>query len=190
MSLKSLVRWSLLTVLLGACAGPSPSERPVAVLPQVLFQSPIALLLERHDALALTTDQMIQLGQREEILAAKNRPLHDRLREISSPRPPPRRNPPGVGTRGDPGPSAWPAEPPPPEGEEAAKQRQALLRTVEDNENAAWKDVEPLLDEQQQAKARELFARQREERLQANESLRGPGACQPGHSCGEAGAQK
>ncbi|NOK22938.1 hypothetical protein [Corallococcus carmarthensis] len=66
----------------------------------------------------------------------------------------------------------------PPEalGEEGLKRQQALLQAMEDNEMVAFRDVETLLDETQKAKARELVAKQREERQRARESMQHPKA--------------
>ncbi|RKI60819.1 hypothetical protein D7X55_23945, partial [Corallococcus sp. AB049A] len=78
----------MLMGLVAACASsPERPERPPP--PRILFQSPLALLLENHEALALTTDQLIQVGQKEEALEAANRPLREQLRQVRHPEPPP-----------------------------------------------------------------------------------------------------
>ncbi|KFE71321.1 hypothetical protein DB31_3451 [Hyalangium minutum] len=185
--------WWLMAVLVGACASSAPSERPVGPPPKVLFQSPLALLLEHHTELELTTEQLIELDRREAALQEKNRPLREKL-QMGRGRDPEQGEapPPGGGIsggRGDPsgmrghgmggmggrgmggrggrgsGMGGGPRREGAPEGEEALKQRQAVLREMEDNESAAYNDAEPLLNEEQKAKARELVSRQREERI-------------------------
>ncbi|WP_147442158.1 hypothetical protein [Corallococcus exercitus] len=182
MSPRRLVPWLLLVGLVTACASSSPEERPGrSPPPRILFQSPLALLLENHEALALTTDQLIQVGQREEALDAANRPFREQLRQVWHPEPAPGEGPPrgaGVPRRGGPvglgGRPAYrpPARPLEPLSEEGLKRQQALLQAMEENETAAYRDVEALLDETQKGKARELVAKQREERQRARESLR------------------
>ena len=181
---RRLVQWLLLVGLATACASSSPAERPVRPPPpRVLFQSPLALLLERHQELGLTTDQLIQVGQREEALDAANRPLREQLWAIWQPEPGPgdgpppgagmpRRNAP-VGLGGRPG-YRPPAQPPAPLSEEALTRQRALFQAIEDNETAAYRDVEALLDETQRGKAQALVSKLREERLRARESLQNP----------------
>ncbi|RKH64393.1 hypothetical protein [Corallococcus aberystwythensis] len=184
MSPRHLVPWLLLVGLMTACASSSPAERPGrSPPPAILFQSPLALLLEHHPELVLTTDQLIQLGQREEALDAANRPLREELRRVWYPEAPPAdRPPPGAGMPGRNGPvglggrPAYRASPraPTPPSEEGLKRQQALLQAMEDNETAALRDAEGLLDETQKVKARELVAKQREERLRAREAMQAP----------------
>ncbi|MFP2895622.1 hypothetical protein [Corallococcus sp. 4LFB] len=184
MSPRHLVPWLLLVGLVTACAASSPEERPGRQPPpRILFQSPLALLLEHHEELALTTDQLIQVGQREEALEVTNRPLREQLRQVWHPEPAPgegRPRGPGMGNRNAPvglggrpqyRPSARPLEP---LSEEGLKRQQALLQAMEENDAAAYRDVEALLDETQKGKARALVAKQREERQRARESLQGP----------------
>lgn len=190
--------WLLLAVLTGACAS-SPPERPApeAPPPPVLLKSPLALLLEHHAELGLTTDQMIEVGKHESALQEKNKMLRMKLRELR-PRawgqPPPRgasdtSPPPGVNPRGWSGGmdqrrgSSWGGmrpRPPegPPETEEARQQReaqvQAILREMEDNTVAAYAEAEKVLDESQKARARTLIEQHREERRQAREAMEEP----------------
>lgn len=196
MSWRPVVPGWLMAVLLGACAS-SPSERPMGPPPPVLFQSPLALLLEHHTELELTTEQLIELDRREAALQEKNRPLREKLRmgwrhgQGPGEGPPPEEGGMGRG-RGRPGGMGGPGmgghgtsgrgmggmgesrrRDGPPEGEEALKQQEAVLREMEDNESAAYTDAEPLLNEQQKTKARELISRQREERLRVRESMKG-----------------
>ncbi|WP_375758630.1 hypothetical protein [Corallococcus exercitus] len=151
----------------------------------MLFQSPLALLLEHHAELALTTDQLIQVGQREEALEVTNQPLREQLRQVWHPEPAPGEGPPrgpGVGNRNAPvglgGRPRYrpPARPPAPLSEEDQKRQQALLQAMEDNELAAYRDAEALLDETQKQKAQALVAKLREERQRARESLKEPEA--------------
>ncbi|MCY1041956.1 hypothetical protein OV208_11580 [Corallococcus sp. bb12-1] len=184
MSPRHLVPWLLLVGLVTACASSSPAERPGRPPPpRVLFQSPLALLLEHHQELMLTTDQLIQVGQREEALDAANRPLREQLRQLWHPEPAPGEGPPpGAGMRGRSGtvgPGGRPAyrppaRPPAPLSEEELKRQQALFQAMEDNDAAAYRDVEALLDETQKGKAREWVSKHREERLRARESLQSP----------------
>ncbi|QSQ27147.1 hypothetical protein JY651_20520 [Pyxidicoccus parkwayensis] len=55
--------------------------------------------------------------------------------------------------------------------EEQLKRQQALLQAMEDNEAAAYRDVEALLDDTQKEKARALVSEQREERQRARETF-------------------
>lgn len=187
---RHLMPWLLLVGLVTACASSSPEERPGRPPPPVfLFQSSLALLLEHHDELMLTTDQLIQVGRREEALDAANRPLREQLRQIRHPepaqgeRPPPPPPPtPGMGNRNAPvGMGGRPAYRPPPRPlapltEEELKRQQALLQAMEDNETVAYRDVEALLDDTQKEKARALVSKLREERQRVRESLQHPEA--------------
>lgn len=196
MSPKPLLPWLLLAVFLGACAPTHEARRPEGPPPRALFQSSLALLLAHHEELRLTTDQMIAVGQREEALQARNRPLREKLREAGPPmprRPPPGDlpPPPGVGgwggnnrgwsetSSGAPPPgSGVPREEVPKESEEEREKRmqqvRALLRELDSNETAAYEDTEKLLDDTQKARARELVTQQREERKRVREALYGP----------------
>lgn len=181
MSPRPFMPWLLLVALVTACASSPPVEqrRPP---PRVLFESPVALMLEHHDELMLTTDQLIKLGQLDEALTTANKPLRDQLREVWHPEPPPGgRPPPGagmssgrsntpVGLGGRPAYRA-PAQPPTPLSEEDKKRQQALLQAMEDNETKAYREAEALLDEPQKEKARALVEKQREERARARESM-------------------
>ena len=200
MSSRFVVPGWLMAILVGACASSSPSERPEGPPPKVLFQFPLALLLEHHTELQLTTEQLIELDRRETALQEKNRPLreklwmgHGRAPEQGEPPPPP----PGgmTGGRGDPtgmgghggmggiggrgmgggmsGMGGGHRREGGPMSEEAQKQQQEALREIEDNESAAYNDAEALLNETQKAKARELVSQQREERLRIRESMKG-----------------
>lgn len=202
MSWRFVVSGWLMAVLVGACASSSPSERPVGPPPKVLFQSPLALLLEHHTELQLTTEQLIELDRRENALQEKNRPLREKLRmghgrgpeQGELPPPPPGGmtgvpgDPTGMGGHGGMGGRAGrlgggmgsgmgglggPRRDDSPLSEEARKQQQAALRELEDNESAAYNDAEALLNETQKAKARELVSQQREERLRIRESMKG-----------------
>ncbi|RKG91850.1 hypothetical protein [Corallococcus terminator] len=184
MSPRHLMPWLLLVGLFTACASSFPEERPARPPPpRVLFQSPLALLLEHQQELMLTTDQLIQVGQRDEALDVTNRPLREQLRQVWHPDPLPGDGPPqgarmpggnspvGLGGRPQYRP---PARPPTPLSEEDLKREQALLQAMEENEMAAYRDVEALLDDTQKEKARGLVSKHREERLRARESLKGP----------------
>jgi hypothetical protein len=194
MSPRPVVQWLMMAVLAGACASSTQAERPVGPPPKVLFQSPLALLLEHHSELALTTEQLIQLDQRELALQEKNRPLRERLREARGPGPQRGEGPPpgggmgggrggrggmgggrggrgGMGGMGSMG--GGPRRSDPPGGEDALRQQEAVLRELEDNESAAYNEAEQLLDEKQKARARELVSQQREERMRVRESMRG-----------------
>ena len=196
MSSRFVVPGWLMAILVGACASSSPSERPVGPPPKVLFQSPLALLLEHHTELQLTTEQLIELDRREAALQEKNRPLREKLRmghgrapEQGEPPPPPggmtggRGDPTGMGGHGGMGGRGMGGgmsgmggghrREGGPMSEEAQKQQQAALREMEDNESAAYNDAEALLNETQKAKARELVSQQREERLHIRESMKG-----------------
>lgn len=192
----------LMAVLVGACASSSPSERPVGPPPEALFPSPLALLLEHHTELQLTTEQLIELDRRETALQEKNRPLREKLRQGPGrgpeqgelPPPPPGGmtgvpgDPTGMGGHGGMGGMAGRLGGPSgnmggmggghrrddsPMSEDARKQQQAALREIEDNESAAYNDAEALLNETQKAKARELISQQREERMRIRESMKG-----------------
>lgn len=183
MSSRPVVPWLLLAVLTGACASSPKPERPEGPPLKVLFQSPIALLLEHHEELALTTDQLIQLDKQEQALQDRNRPLHVKLWEARGRRqgPPPGQDMGGgwggqgrgrgMGGMGGPGMGGGPRRGEPPPVDEAS--RQATLREIEDNESAAFLEAEKVLDEKQKTRARELFSQQREERLRVREALRG-----------------
>lgn len=183
MSPRQLAPWLLLVGLVAACAS-SPPERPERPEPpRILFQSPLALLLEHHEELALTTDQLIQLGQKEEALEAANRPLREQLRQVRHPEAPRGERPPRGPRAGNPnlpvglgGRPAYRAPPRPltPLTEEELKRQQALLQVMEDNETAAYRDAEALLDDTQKEKARALVAKQREERQRAREAFQVP----------------
>ncbi|MBN8232734.1 hypothetical protein JYK02_34970 [Corallococcus macrosporus] len=185
MSPRHLVPWLLLVGLFTACASSSPAERPARQPPSVLFQSPLALLLEQHAELALTTDQLIQVGQRQEALDVTNRPYREQLRLVWHPEPAPGEGPPrgpGVGNRNAPvglgGRPAYrsAARPRGPLSEEDQTRQQALFQAMEENEMAAYRDVEALLDETQKPKAQALVAKLREERQRARESMKEPEA--------------
>ncbi|MBZ4332999.1 hypothetical protein NR800_17980 [Corallococcus interemptor] len=177
MSPRHFMPGLLLVALVTACASSPPVEqrRPP---PRILFESPLALLLEHHQELGLSTDQLIQIGQRDEALAVANRPLREELRAIWSPpmggNPPPGTMPVRTGPAGPRGRPAYrpPAQPPEPLNDEALKRQQLLLQAMEDNETAAFREVEALLEEPQKVKARELVEKQREERARAHESMR------------------
>jgi hypothetical protein len=193
MSLRTVMQWSLMAVLAGACASSSEAERPVGPPPRILFQSPIALLFEHQGELLLTTDQMIQLGKVDDALQAKNKPLREKLREARRRGPEQEEGPPpgggisggrggrgGVGGMGGMGGHGMPSggmgggrvRSDPPMDEEALRQLEATLREMEDNETAAYNEAEQLLDEKQKARARELISQQREERMRVREALR------------------
>ncbi|WP_223636077.1 hypothetical protein [Corallococcus sp. EGB] len=182
MSPRPLMPWLLLVALVTACAS-SPPEQRRRPPPRVLFESPLALLLEHHEELMLNTDQLIKIGQMDEALTAANKPLREQLREVWHPAPPPGgRPPPGTGMTGRNAPVGLGGRPPyrPPErpaaplSEEDKKRQQAILQAMEDNEAAAYRQVEALLDEPQKVKARELLEKQREERARARESMQRP----------------
>ncbi|XXF75359.1 hypothetical protein P2318_20060 [Myxococcaceae bacterium GXIMD 01537] len=187
--------WLLLAVVTGACASSTPAERPEAPPPPALLKSPIALLLEHHAELGLTTDQMIEVGKQETALQEKNRPLRMQLRDLRPPgpprvapsggapdmSPPPGVNPRGWGggtnrgraTRMGQGPLAVE-----PETEEARQQRkervEAILREMDKNIDGAYSEVEKVLDDSQRARARELVEQQRQERQRAREAFEVP----------------
>ncbi|MGE6763405.1 hypothetical protein ACQKGO_35675 [Corallococcus interemptor] len=182
MSPRHLVPWLLMGLVAACASSPERPERPPP--PRILFQSPLAVLLENHEALALTTDQLIQVGQKEEALEAANRPLREQLRQVRHPEPPPGEGgPPRSPRAGNPntpvglgGRPAYRAPPRPltPLTEEDLKRQQALLQAMEDNEAAAWRDVEALLDDAQKEKARALVSKHREERQRAREAFEAP----------------
>jgi hypothetical protein len=191
---KQVLPWLLMALFTGACASSKSAERPEPPPPPILFKSSLALLLEHHAELKLTTDQMIAVGQLNSALQEKNKPLRMKLRELRPVGPPPRRGPamdgppPGVDPRrwggGRPrGP--WTGmgagqQPPevPPETDEAREQRrrqiEALLKEMEDNETAAYAEAEKALDETQRTRAGELVAQLHEQRRKAREAPRAP----------------
>ncbi|RKG87178.1 hypothetical protein D7W82_14380 [Corallococcus sp. CA049B] len=178
MSQRQLVPWWLLVALVTACASAPPVEQRRQPPPRILFESPLALLLENYQELGLSTDQLIKIGQRDEALAVTNKPLREELRAIWTPpmgnNPPPGTMPVRVGPAGRGGrpPYRPPAQPPAPLSEEALKRQQLLLQAMEDNETVAYREVEALLEEPQKEKARALVEKQREERARARESMR------------------
>lgn len=185
MSPRHFVPWLLLVALVTACASSPPVELRRQPPPRILFESPLALLLENHQELGLSTDQLIKIGQRDEALAVTNRPLREELRGIWSPSPMGGNPPPGAGMPVRTGPAGSggrppyrpPAQPPAPLSEEALKRQQLLLQAMEANETAAYREVEDLLEEPQKVKARALVEKQREERVRARESMqKGPEA--------------
>lgn len=181
MSPRHLMPWLLLVAFVTACASSSPPEQRRRPPPRVLFESPLALLLEHHEELQLTTDQLIKIGQQDEALTAANKPLREQLREVWHPEPPPGGGPPpGAGMPGRNAPVGLGGRPsyrspdrpsPPPLSEEDKKRQQALLQAMEDNEAAAYREVEASLDASQKVKARALIEKQREERAHARESM-------------------
>jgi hypothetical protein len=188
MSPRHLMPWLLLVACVTACASSSDATHRRQPPPRVLFVSPLVLLLENHQDLALTTDQLIKIGQRDEALTAANKPLRQQLREVLNPEPAPGQRPPqGARPRTRSGPvglGGRPAYRPPPQplaplSDEAQKQQAALLQAMEDNDTAAYRDVEALLDEQQKTKAGELMTQLREERQRARESMNQPPPQEP-----------
>lgn len=194
MKSRQVLPWLVLALFSGACASSKPAVPPEPPPPPILFKSPLKLLLEHHEELMLNTDQMIAVGRLDEALQEKNKMLRMRLRELRPRGPAPARRggsgmnvPPGVDPRtfsgsqrqspfdGMGGP---PAPEVPPETEEQRKQRQeqiqAILREMEDNENAAYAEAEKVLDEKQRIRGQELFAQQREARRKAREWMRSP----------------
>jgi hypothetical protein len=192
---KQVLPWLLMALFTGACASSRPAERPEPPPPPILFKSSLALLLEHHEALKLTTDQMIAVGQLDSALREKNKPLRMKLRELRPVGPPPPRSPPamdgpppGVDPRGWSGGrrrGPWTGmgggpQPPevPPETDEAREQRrrqmEALLKEIADNETAAYAEAEKALDETQRTRAGELVAQLREEQRKVREALRAP----------------
>ncbi|MHA7632967.1 hypothetical protein [Corallococcus sp. M7] len=137
-------------------------------------------MLEHYQELGLSTDQLIKIGQRDEALAVTNRPLREELRAIWTPpmggNAPPGAMPVRVGPAGRGGrpPYRPPAQPPAPLNDEQLKRQQLLLQAMEDNEAAAYREVEALLEEPQKEKARALVDKQREERARARESMHKP----------------
>ncbi|HVG61588.1 MAG TPA: hypothetical protein VNA24_23715 [Hyalangium sp.] len=188
MSLRAVMQGLLMAVLVGACASPSKVERPVGPSTRFIFQSPIALLLEHHGELLLTTDQMIVLGKQDLALKEKNRPLRELLREARR-RDMEREEGPvpdagiggggwgrgggmgGHGMRGH-GKGGKPRSSIQPMDEESLRQLEATLREIDDNEYAAYNEAEQILDEKQKVRARELVSQQREERMLERESMR------------------
>lgn len=191
MSLRAVVQGLLMAVLVGACASPSKVERPVGPSTRFIFQSPIALLLEHHNELLLTTDQMIVLGKQDLALKEKNRPLRELLREARR-RDMARDEGPvldagiggggwsrgggmggmgGHGMRGH-GKGGQPRSSIQPMDEESLRQLEATLREIDDNEYTAYNEAEQILDEKQKVRARELVSQQREERMLERESMR------------------
>jgi hypothetical protein len=192
MSPRHLMPWLLWVALVTACASSSDAAYRRPPPPRVLFISPLVLLLESHQELALTTDQLIKIGQRDEALTAANKPLREQLRSVRNPEPAPgeqpsprgprmpgRRGPVGLGGR-----PAYrpPARPDAPLSEESLKQQDALLQALEANDEAAYRDVEALLDESQKVKAGELMTKLREERKHARESVKEQPAPAPAES--------
>ena len=192
---KQVLPLLLMALAAGACSSSKSAERAEPPPPPILFKSPLALLLEHHEELKLSTDQMIAVGRLDSELQEKNKPLRMKLRELRprGPAGPPSGGPgidappPGVdprawggGRRRSPFAGMGAGQPPevPPETEEARKQRleqvQALLEEMENNEAAAYVEAEKVLDEQQQARARELVTQQREARRKAREAMRAP----------------
>jgi len=160
-----------------ACATSSEAERPRGPPPKALFQSPLALLLEHRGELALGGDQVARLESLERALEEKSAPLREKMREARAARPEPSgRGPRGLGGGGR---GRLGAGGPPRHGggprsaDGASREQKALLRELEDHETAAYMEAEKLLDDTQRARARELFSRQREERLRWRESAQG-----------------
>jgi hypothetical protein len=193
MSLKSVVQGVLMAVLAGACASAPKAEGPVGPPPRFVFQSPIALLFEHHDELLLTTDQMIALGKVDQALDKKNRLLREKLREVRRRGQQREEGPPpgggmggggmgGMGGMGDMGGMGGhgmvrhgtEGEPEgiPPLTQETLRQMEATLDEIENNESAAYKEAEQILDEKQKVLASELVSQQREDRMRVREALR------------------
>lgn len=186
MSLRSVVQGLLVAVLAGACASSPKVERPVGPSPRFIFQSPIALLLDHHGELLLTTDQMIVLGKRDLALEKKNRPLREKLREARR-RDMERDEGPrleagmggggrgsggGMGGMGGRGMGGGSRSSSLPMDEDSLRQLEATLREIDDNEYAAYTEAEQILDEEQKVRARELVSQQREARMRVREALR------------------
>ena len=112
-------------------------------------QSPIKLLIDKRKDLKLTDAQLAQLKDAESKLKDKNASL---LRIVDS-----------VNKEMRPSLSGTPSDDDRAKMMSARKELMGVIQDIRDNYDASLKEVVPTLDEEQQKKAGELLAKQREE---------------------------
>lgn len=166
-----------------ACATRAPSYRPVADQPP---PNSLTLILENREALGLTPEQVSRITELDQELARQREPLLAELRSLrpgapadggvpmdggtpppagtelepSTPQPG-ELGPPGAGPGRRPGPGGRRLGP---EEKQRMERTRYLVEELESLDILFYRDVEPLLDEAQRRKARELIRQRNEER--------------------------
>jgi hypothetical protein len=126
--------------------------------------SSLELLLKNQQELALTAEQVAQVGELQAVLEQKNAPL---LAELETLRPPRPSGPPPSGTERMNG--------PPPNSEamrERMQQVEPIITELRANDDAAYQEAEKLLNDTQKARAQELITQEREEHRRRHEAMR------------------
>ncbi|HEX5749264.1 MAG TPA: hypothetical protein VFZ09_23750 [Archangium sp.] len=174
MSWKMMPLWMCLAVPAVAGAQSASTERPPmeARRGPPVMKSSLAVVLEHRTELALSTEQVAWLEQREQQLQQENAPLKQKLEELRPPRGEGRRPPPGEGM-------APPAGGPGGEGapdraamEERMTQVRSIMDGMRDNDTRAYDEAETVMTEAQKTQARAFITQEREAMRQRHEAMR------------------
>ncbi|OJT17713.1 hypothetical protein BO221_44985 [Archangium sp. Cb G35] len=179
MSWKMMPLWMCLAFPAAAFAQSASTERPpeAARRGPPVMKSSLAVVLEHRTELALSTEQVAWLEQREQQLQQENAPLKQKLEELRPPRggegrrPPPGEGmgPPMGGRMGGTGSESAPDRV---AMEERMTQARSAMDGMRDNDTRAYNEAETVMTEAQKTQARALITQEREAMRQRHEAMR------------------